>query len=109
MPMGQFGDAQSIHKKQPFAGKPGQLRVTVMILFRDEQVMLDFAGTIRIENGALQAVYHYDPQVAIVFRGAASPTDICRLLTYAGEFPGITLASAEIETVLSEENKEVTV
>jgi hypothetical protein len=106
--MGQFGDTQSIHKREPFAGRPGMLRITAMILFRDEQTMLDFAGTVRIEDGALQATYHYDPTVAIVWRGAASPTDVSRLLTYAADFPGITHASAEVETVLEEENKGVT-
>jgi len=105
--MGQFGNAQSIHKKEPFAGRPGMLRITAMILFRDEQTMLDFAGTVRVDDGALQAVYHYDPTVAIVWRGAASPADISRLLTYAGDFPGITHISADIESVQDVEKEEV--
>lgn len=108
MAMGQFGNAQSIHKKEPYAGKPGMLRIEAMILFRNEQIMLDFMGTLRIENGALQATYHYDPQVAVVLRGAASPFDTSRLFLSSSEFPGITHFSAEVETVLDEENKEVT-
>jgi len=104
---GMFGDAKDFHGKEPFTGKPGMLRITAMVLFRDEQAMLDFAGTVRVGNGILHAVYHYDPQHAIVFRGAAMPIDINRLFLNAAEFPGITHFSAEVETVQRVENEEV--
>jgi len=108
MAMGQFGKAQDIFNHEPFSGKPGMLRVEAMILFRNEQVMLDFAGTIQVDDGALQAVYHYDPQHAIVLRGAARPTDINRLFLNVAEFPGVTHFSAEVETVQKVENEGVT-
>jgi len=84
--------------------KPGMLRVEAMIVFRDETTMLDFAGTIRVEVGALRAVYHYDPSIAIVFTGVTSASDISRLLLYAAEFPGVKYAAADLETVLPVEN-----
>jgi hypothetical protein len=84
-----------------FKPRPGMLRVTAMILFRNESLMLDFGGTIRVEDGAVSASYSYDPQVAITLRGTVSPSDISRLLSSITGFPGITHASAELETVLS--------
>jgi len=106
MAMGQFGKGQDIFNHEPFGGKPGMLRITAMILFRNEQDMLSFAGTIQVgDEGALQAAYHYDPQHAIVLRGAAFPHDISRLFLNATEFPGITHFESEVESV---EKQEVT-
>lgn len=78
----------------------GMLQVKAMILFRDESLMLKFAGTIQVDKGHLNTDYHYDPQVAIVLSGHASPLDVSRLLSHAADFPGITHASAEVETIL---------
>lgn len=89
-------------EKKPIAVQPhliGLLRIKAMILFRDESLMLKFAGTIQVDRGSLQTEYHYDPQVAIVLSGLASPLDVSRLLSHAADFPGITHASAEVETV----------
>jgi hypothetical protein len=107
MSTGQFGSIKGPFTKGPFAGVPGMLRLEAMILFRTEKDMLDFAGTIRVDDGVFRAVYHYDPQVAVVLTGAASPADVCRLMSAASDFPGVTHASAEIETVLPVENEEV--
>lgn len=107
MSTGEFGSIKGPFTKDAFAGVPGMLRLEAMILFRDEKDMLDFAGTIRVDNGVFRAVYHYDPQVAVVLTGAASPADVCRLMNAASEFPGVTHASAEIEIVLPAEKEEV--
>lgn len=107
MSTGQFGTIKGPFTKDVFEGVPGMLRLEAMILFRTETDMLDFAGTIHVDSGVFRAVYHYDPTVAVVLTGAASPADVCRLMTAASEFPGVTHASAEIETVLPTEREEV--
>jgi hypothetical protein len=80
--------------------RPGMLNMTMVLLFRTESLMLSFAGPLRITEGQLQAEYHYDPQVGIILRGVVSPPDVSRILSAAAEFPGITYARAELETVL---------
>lgn len=102
---GIFASLGNKIEPEDFEPRPGMLRVSALIVFRDESTMLDFAPTIKIQDGILRAVYHYDPVVAIAFWGAVSATDISRLLSTAGEFPGIEHASAELEIV---ETKPVT-
>jgi hypothetical protein len=87
----------------PYAPRPGMLKVAGIITFRDESVMLEFLGLIRIEDGLLRAMIHYEPQFAIILDGAAVPGDICRILVYASDFPGITHTSLDVETVVNEE------
>jgi hypothetical protein len=106
MSTGYFGNKE-LFSKEVFAGNPGMLRLEAMILFHTEKDMLDFASTIRVDDGVFRAIYHYDPQVAVVLTGAATPLDVCRLLTAASDFPGVTHCSAEIETVLPLEKEEV--
>jgi hypothetical protein len=86
-------------RPEPFEPKPGMLKIAAMFLFRNESDMLDFASVVHIDDGILHAEYHYDPQHAIVFRGFLPPTDLTRLLSSAGDFPGIAHASAELESL----------
>jgi hypothetical protein len=90
--------------------RPGMFRVTMMFCFRDESLMLKFAGTIKVERGALNIAFHYDPMHAVIVEGVAEAADVSRILSSVADFPGITHASAELDTVLeASENTEVTV
>lgn len=89
-----------VDEVNPVPPRPGMLNASIMLLFRTESLMLSFAGTLRITDGSFHTEYHYDPHVAIVLRGLISPLDVSRILSAASEFPGVTYASAELETVL---------
>ena len=82
--------------------RPGMLKVTMMFCFRDEPLMLKFAKTVKDEHSPLFIEFHYEPTHAIVVQGVISPGDVCRLLSSATDFPGVTHASAELETILED-------